>query len=169
MKRYGNSLRFDAKKHREQEWKREHDAGGFRCSHCKKFVIINDIMGTANRNHCNWCFWSKHVDESKGDRRATCGDGMRPIGLTFKREGYDRIGEVMFIHLCLGCQKISINRIARDDPEDQILNIFQQSLKLNGTLKSRIVNEDIYLLSEADEQELSVQLFGNVQGNKNGN
>src|SRR3984885_5895723 len=120
MKRYENS-RFDHDKYRAKQWHSEHKAGGFRCSHCKQFVVINDIMGTANRNHCNMCLWSKHVDETKGDRRSSCNGGMIPIGLTFKHEGYGRIGEMMLIHLCSSCQKISINRVARDDPEHKIL------------------------------------------------
>jgi hypothetical protein len=159
MKRYDNS-RFNHDKYRAQQWHNEHKSGGFKCSHCKQFVIINDIMGTVNRNHCNVCLWSKHVDEAKGDRRATCSSGMKPIGLTFKHEGYDRIGETMLIHLCSGCQKISINRIARDDLEYKILEVFSKSFELNETFKSRLSSNDIYLLIESDKQELSIQLFG---------
>lgn len=161
MKRYEYSDDFNYDKYRAQEWKREHDAGGFRCSHCKQFVVINDRMGTANRNHCNWCLWSKHVDESKGDRLANCHGGMEPIGLTFKHEGRGKIGEIMLIHLCSGCQKISINRVARDDPEHTILGVFNYSFNLSVTLRSRLSKNDIYLLSEQDRQELSTQLFGN--------
>lgn len=160
MKCYEYSDDFNYDKYRAQEWKREYKAGGFRCSHCKQFVVINDIMGTANRNHCNWCFWSKHVDETKGDRRASCNGGMEPIGLTFKHEGYNRIGEIMLIHLCSSCQKISINRIARDDPESKILEVFKQSFILSDEIKSRLMRNDIYLLTQADNEELRVQLFG---------
>jgi len=160
MKHYGDSFEYNAKKHRAQEWKREHNAGGFRCSHCRQFVVINDIMGTANRNHCNWCLWSKHVDQAKGDRRATCGGGMEPIGLTFKHEGHGKMGEIMLIHLCSACQKISINRIARDDPETSIMDVFRHSFRLPVTLRLRIVKGDIFLLREQDEQDLHIQLFG---------
>jgi hypothetical protein len=159
MKRYDTS-RFNDGKYRAQQWRKEHKSGGFKCSHCKLFVVINDTMGTVNRNHCNICLWSKHVDEVKGDRQATCDGGMEPIGLTFKHEGYSRIGEIMLIHLCSVCQKISINRVARDDPEYKILEIFSQSFELSETLKSRLSGHDIYLLTEPDKQELSVQLFG---------
>lgn len=161
MKRYEYSDDFNHDKYRAQEWKREHNAGGFRCSHCKQFVVINDIMGTVNRNHCNWCLWSKHVDVTKGDRRATCNGGMEPIGLTFKHEGFNRIGEIMLIHLCLLCQKISINRVARDDPEHKILEVFNKSFGLSSTMKRRLDEANIYLLVESDKPELSVQLFGN--------
>lgn len=159
MKRYENS-RLNHDKYRAQEWNREHRAGGFRCSHCKQFVVINGIMGTANRNHCNWCLWSKHVDEAKGDRNATCLGGMEPIGLTFKHEGFGKTGEIMLIHLCSLCQKISINRIARDDPEGSILDLFSQSLRLDKVLRSRLSKDAIYLLSKQDEQALTIQLFG---------
>jgi hypothetical protein len=159
MKRYGNS-RHNHDKYKAQQWHTEHKSGGFKCSHCKQFVVINDIMGTVNRNHCNMCLWSKHVDKAKGDRRATCNSGMEPIGLTFKHEGYSRVGETMLIHLCSSCQKISINRIARDDPEHKILQIFSESFELSETLKSRLSRDDIYLLTETDRQELSIQLFG---------
>lgn len=160
MKRYEYSEDFDYEKHRVQEWNREHKAGGFRCSHCKHFVVINDIMGTVNRNHCNACLWSKHVDETKGDRRAACSGGMEPIGLTFKHEGYGRIGEIMLIHLCSSCQKISINRIARDEPENQIFQIFERSRSLTSPIKQKLDSADIYLLTEIDKPELSAQLFG---------
>ncbi len=155
---YGDDLSY--KKYRAQEWNREHKAGGFKCSHCRQFVVINDIMGTVNRNHCNMCLWSKHVDETKGDRRATCNGGMEPIGLTFKHEGYSRIGEIMLIHLCSTCQKISINRIARDDPENQIMQIFNRSLTVVSPVRRRLNNTDIYLLTEIDKPELTTQLFG---------
>ncbi len=160
MKRYGDS-RFNHEKFKVQQWHNEHKSGGFKCSHCKQFVVINDIMGTANRNHCNMCLWSKHVDDAKGDRRATCNGGMQPIGLTFKHEGHGRIGEIMLIHLCSACQKISLNRVARDDPENNVLNIFEQSLQLEDMLQLRLKKTGICLLSEIDRQELNLQLFGN--------
>lgn len=161
MKRFRDSVNYDAKKHKVRKWKQEHDRGGFRCSHCKQFVVINQVMGTAHRNHCNLCLWSKHVDLSKGDRRATCHGRMEPIGLTFKHEGYGRTGEIMLIHLCSLCRKISINRVARDDMEHETVNVFQRSLCLNESLQKQLRLSDIYLLNEADREELHTQLFGN--------
>jgi len=117
-------------------------------------------MGTLNRNHCNLCLWSKHVDEKKGDRRAICQAGMKPIGLIFKHEGYSKQGEIMLIHLCSLCQKISINRIAGDDSTDEILEIFEQSKNLNDELNPKLLAEDIQLLIERDKHELHTQLFG---------
>jgi hypothetical protein len=135
-------------------------SGGFKCGHCRQFVVINDTIGTANRNHCSWCLWSKHVDITKGDRAATCQGGMKPIGLTFKHEGYNRIGEIMLIHLCSVCGKLSINRIARDDPEYKILEIFYASSQLGNQARQMLRTDRIHLLTEADEQQVRRQLFG---------
>jgi hypothetical protein len=149
----------DKKKNREKEWKREHDAGGFRCSHCKEWVIINSFMGTVNRNHCPSCLWSKHVDEQKGDRQAVCQAGMKPIGLTFKHEGQFKQGELMLIHECAGCSKLSINRIARDDSNDSILVVYNVSKQASG-LFIVLERHGIYLLGAEDENEIQAQLFG---------
>jgi hypothetical protein len=151
---------FNHEKHRAQQWKQEHTAGGFRCSHCKQFVIINDIMGTVNRNHCNLCLWSKHVDVTKGDRRADCHGGMEPIGLTLKHEGKGKIGELMLIHVCSICNKLSINRLARDDLDYKVLEVFASSKVMPQKLHDECIVQDIYVLTERDEPELNTQLFG---------
>lgn len=153
---------FDFEKYRRKERLREEKAGGFRCSHCRQWVVIHDLMGSKNRNHCNICFWSKHVDEKKGDRTATCLSGMKPIGLTFKHEGMGKQGEIMLIHLCCGCQKISINRVLRDDPELMILKIFNSSLNVDEGIETRLKNDGIYLADEEDRSEVMVQLYGIV-------
>jgi hypothetical protein len=162
MKRYDNSYGPNNDKRKAQEWKREHKGGGFRCYHCKRFVVINGSMGTANRNHCNLCLWSKHVDINKGDRLATCQGGMEPIGLTLKHEGCGKVGEIMLIHLCCSCKKISINRIAADDLEYQIISVFKQSFDLDGSIKNRLHNSGIYLLCEKDDKDVHTQLFGDI-------
>lgn len=162
--RYDDYSFESKKKHREKEWKREHDAGGFRCSHCKDWVIINSYMGTVNRNHCPLCLWSKHVDEQKGDREATCLGGMRPIGLTFRHEGLGKQGELMLIHECAGCQKLSINRIAGDDDNDGILGIFDAS-RSDHFLSAKLKRAGIYLLLSDEREEVHRQLFG-MQGDR---
>ena len=144
----------------QKQRRKEKTSGGFRCSHCKWFVVSNSAIGTANRNHCNICLWSLHVDEAKGDRRATCKGGMQPIGLTFKHAGYGKQGEVMVIHHCLSCGKLSINRIARDDSEQKLLCVFEQSFALCNELRDRLKHSDIYLLCQRDSEQLQRQLFG---------
>lgn len=160
MKYHNEYVNFEKKK--EKEWKKEHAAGGFRCSHCRQWVAINTHMGTVNRNHCSSCLWSKHVDEAKGDRRARCYGGMRPIGLTFKHEGHGRQGEIMLVHECSVCGKISINRIASDDGNDEILAVYDLSFS-NIELPLRLKQVGIRLLNEDDEREIKVQLYGNTR------
>jgi hypothetical protein len=150
-------------KKKEQEWKKEHNAGGFRCSHCKEWVIIDEYIGTANRNHCNVCLWSKHVDESKGDRRAECHAGMRPIGLTFKHEGSGRQGEIMLVHECARCGVVSINRIAGDDDNKKIVSVFNESAR-NEDLRRELKKQGITMLTVEDMAEVKTQLFGRCDG-----
>ncbi|HSW91071.1 MAG TPA: RNHCP domain-containing protein [Candidatus Saccharimonadales bacterium] len=151
----------DYKKKRIKGWRKEHNAGGFRCSHCRRWVVINDYIGTANRNHCNLCLWSKHVDEAKGDRKSTCESGMRPIGLTFKQEGLGKQGEIMLVHVCASCNKISINRVARDDDNDGILACFESATSLELSMRAAIQEQSITLLIGDDRVEVMTQLFGN--------
>lgn len=53
-----------------------------------------------------------------GDRKSMCGSRMMPIGLRFKQDG-----ELMIVHKCNSCGKISNNRISGDDFTDAILNL----------------------------------------------
>lgn len=139
---------------------------GFYCLNCQSFVPITEKIGTRNRNHCPSCLWSRHVDLKKsGDRRASCGAGMEPIGLTFKEVGPDKwghpqIGELMIIHKCIQDGKLSINRIAADDKAEQILQVFEESKQLDGNIKTILETEGIKLLEEKDREEILKQLFG---------
>lgn len=160
MKRNEYWHKNKAHKHSSHEWNREHKGGGFRCSHCKGFVIINDHMGTVNRNHCNLYLWSKHVDDIQGDRASRCLGGMEPIALTFKHEGFCKQGELMIVHLCLSCQKLSINRIARDDPEYLVKEIFERSLSMEESLRNNVAHDGIRQLETSDRPEVMVQLYG---------
>lgn len=137
---------------------------GFKCLNCGQWVDFSPLIGTAHRNHCPFCFASRHVDLKKsGDRRSECGAKMLAIGLTFKNEGIDkygkkRQGELMFIHECTGCDKISINRIAGDDDDKKILELFDASLKLNSQKISELKNEGIEILGEDDRSTVAKQL-----------
>lgn len=90
---------------------------------------------------------------------------MEPLGLTFKEEGTDKYGnkvqgELMIIHRCLQCQKISINRIAADDGTEQIMKLFEKSKELDDEIKKELADEGIKLLEEKDKKEIETQLFG---------
>lgn len=140
---------------------------GFKCEYCRKVVTQGGMIGTAHRNHCPECLWSKHVDLIKaGDRKAKCGAGMRPIGLTFKEEGRDkwgkrRPGELMVIHECTECGKISINRIAADDSVRAIEKVFEESREKED-LRAELKKKAIRLLGKEDKTEVARQLYGNV-------
>lgn len=141
---------------------RQEQGGGFKCSHCKQWVVINEYMGTANRNHCNLCLWSKHVDVKKGDRLANCQGGMKPIGLTFRIEDAQKRGEIMLIHDCMGCEKISINRLAADDNEPLTISVYDLSCLMASKTKRMLQEQGIYVADISDYQAVMEQLFGNV-------
>lgn len=137
----------------------------FICSRCGIDVSQDFNIGTKNRNHCPKCLFSLHVDDKvSGDRQANCSGEMEPIGITFKQEGLDKYGkekqgEIMLIHKCLKCGRISINRIAGDDDPEAILKIYNQSKK-NIELFSELKKERVVLLDDTAEAEIKKQLFG---------
>jgi DNA-directed RNA polymerase subunit RPC12/RpoP len=97
----------------------------FKCVHCRAHVVADPFFsGVQHRNHCPYCLWSRHLDHQKaGDRLSACKAGMRPIGLTYKRirKKYgDQRGEMMLVHLCMDCGKISLNRVAADDDSEML-------------------------------------------------
>ena len=130
---------------------------GFECAHCHQWIDCSKYIGTRFRNHCPHCLWSRH--------QSLCRGNMEPIGLTFKKEGFDkygqpRQGELMVIHQCQDCGQITINRIAADDEPQIILKVFEKSKKLDKEMVERLKNEDISLLDESNKEEIKTQLFG---------
>jgi hypothetical protein len=61
---------------------------------------------------------------------------MEPIGLRFKRDG-----ELMIVHQCLSCGKISNNRIAGDDIPEVILMLIQQKPNKRNLLTIDYIHE----------------------------
>jgi len=96
---------------------RDHRHGGprnrptsFRCGHCGLDVSPH-APGTAHRNHCPNCLWSRHVDDdTPGDRAADCRSLMEPIGICVRGDG-----EWVLVHRCTGCEAVNLNRTAADD------------------------------------------------------
>ena len=124
----------------------------FKCLHCHFYVSANTfIAGVNNRNHCPYCLWSRHMDLFEaGDRLAVCKAEMKPIGLTLKRTrkkyGKATYGELMLIHQCSDCEKISINRIAADDNVGLIYEIFRKSIRLDYHKKTTLFTYGINAL-----------------------
>jgi len=82
----------------------------FRCGHCR-LDVPSDALGTAHRNHCPNCLWSRHLDDHRpGDRAAECGSLMEPIAITVRGDG-----EWVLVHRCTGCDELRLNRTAGDD------------------------------------------------------
>ena len=132
----------------------------FICKNCGQKVEIKAI-GTQNRNHCPFCLWSLHVDKNKpGDRYDTCHGLMEPIGITFKDEGVNkygkkRQGEIMIVHQCQKCGKISNNRISGDDNPEKILEILEKTTLVDGRSSQKYS-----ILREENRKEVEKQLFG---------
>jgi hypothetical protein len=82
----------------------------FRCRQCG-LDVSSHAPGTAHRNHCPNCLWSRHLDDDvPGDRDAECGSLMEPIAVTVRGNG-----EWVLIHRCTGCEVVHLNRTAGDD------------------------------------------------------
>jgi len=124
-----------------------------------------EISGVNNRNHCPRCLFSRHVDEkTAGDRRATCMSRMEPVGLTLKqahkRYGQEEQGELMLIHQCKGCGKISINRIAADDDAAFIYQLFKRTAETPAEWKFTLLAQGIKPLGPDDLTAVYSRLFG---------
>jgi hypothetical protein len=156
-----NNTYYNFLKVRDKQLIKERKAGGFRCLQCSIWVPVNEFMGTHNRNHCFACLWSKHVDKKvSGDRLSSCHGGMEPLALTFKHAGYFKQGEVMVVHGCCSCGKISINRVAGDDMNEVILYIFKRSNELDRVIMQELLAQNIDILVKSDEEKLYHQLYG---------
>jgi DNA-directed RNA polymerase subunit RPC12/RpoP len=135
------------------------DEGGFRCLNCRQQVPLAWLVsGVQNRNHCPYCLHSRHLDLARpGDRLAACKGIMQPVGLTFKRirnKYGDGSGELMLVHRCAECGKLSINRVAADDDGETLLSLLEQSLP------AKLDADDIHLLTASDLARVRAQLFG---------
>ena len=98
-----------------------HRATTFRCRRCGLDVSM-DAPGTAHRNHCPNCLWSRHLDDdTPGDRDADCGSMMEPLAISVRGDG-----EWVIVHRCTGCDELHLNRTAADDNP---LLLFRVALK----------------------------------------
>jgi hypothetical protein len=125
------------------------------------------IAGVQNRNHCPYCLWSRHVDLSEaGDRLAVCRGMMKPIGLTLKRTrkkyGMAQYGELMLIHQCEDCGRLSVNRIAADDDTHLIFDLYKAALQLDPQVIAVLEASEIHSLGEKEEPIVRAQLFGKL-------
>ncbi|MBE0697403.1 MAG: RNHCP domain-containing protein [Anaerolineaceae bacterium] len=140
--------------------------GDFTCNHCGSYISTDmALCGVNNRNHCPYCLHSKHVDlYQAGDRLSACKAPMEPVALalkkTNKKYGIKTQGELMLIHCCKDCRKLSINRIAADDIAENILEIFIRSHKLDYQVRAMLEQHGIQPLQPSDEEIVRARLFG---------
>ena len=140
---------------------------GFKCRHCQAYIYaLHMISGVQNRNHCPFCLWSRHVDHAQaGDRMSACKANMQPLGLTLKR-GHNRYGrethgELMLIHRCKDCGKLSINRLAADDQAERLMELYRSSFNMDAKIKGQLEASGICLLQAEDIKLVVSQLHGN--------
>ncbi len=150
----------------KHEIQRLNSFGDFICMTCRNFVSSEELVsGVHHRNHCPYCLSSRHLDLFKaGDRLSACKARMQPVALTLKRTSkkYSREhrGEIMLVHQCEGCGKISINRIASDDNAEFLLEVFETSCSRKSIDGSLLKQDNIDLLTPKDRPILQVQLLG---------
>jgi hypothetical protein len=137
----------------------------FKCNHCRQHISTNSALsGVINRNHCPYCLYSKHLDlYSAGDRLSACKGAMKPVGLTLKKTNKkygSANGELMLIHCCEECAKVSINRIAADDIAENIYEVYENSLRMDLATKTIIEESGIRALQAADLEIVQARLFG---------
>ncbi len=136
--------------------------GDFRCMYCRQPVAgATWLAGVHNRNHCPYCLFSRHMDLYKsGDRLAACRSEMQPVGLALKKRHnkYTAVaqGELMIAHLCLGCGKISLNRIAADDDNQGLLSL----LNPPDPLRQQVTLAGVQLLGQSEARVVKRVLFG---------
>lgn len=97
---------------------RDRQPDTFRCGNCRLDVSMR-APGTAHRNHCPNCLWSRHLDDDRpGDRDAECGSLMEPIAMAVRGDG-----EWVLVHRCRGCDELHLNRTAGDDNPLMLLRV----------------------------------------------
>ena len=133
--------------------------GGFKCAHCQQFVSTDTLLsGVNNRNHCPYCLWSRHLDLfASGDRLSACKAKMQPVGLTLKRSrnkyAREQDGELMLVHRCTECGKVSINRTAADDEPSVVFTLLDGADRLDPQTCAQLQSGGIQVL---DQRALSI-------------
>ena len=80
-------------------------------------VCGTKVIGSGYTNHCPQCLCSKHVDINPGDRAATCGGIMKPVGLEIKG------GRKIILHRCVKCGFERKNEVSKDDDGDAVIRV----------------------------------------------
>jgi len=90
---------------------------------------------------------------------------MRPITIAFKNYKINPFtqkggGELMLIHQCTNCGKLSPNRIAGDDNEYRILCLLNESIDLNVILANQLEIFGLTIITSKNKKDALISLFG---------
>jgi hypothetical protein len=90
---------------------------------------------------------------------------MRPVGLALKatHKKYGRLagGELMLAHLCVECNKVSLNRMAADDDIEKAWGIYTSSCEANRHAIDWPAESEVTLLGHEAQRLVRAQLYGN--------
>lgn len=86
----------------------------FICEKCGKNVAK---LNYTARDHCPFCFYSKHVDINPGDRMNQCTGLLKPIGIEKFRDSFK------ILYKCEKCGESHRNIMANDDDMDLIIKL----------------------------------------------
>ena len=71
-----------------------------------------------------------------------------------------RQGELMLIHECEACGAVSINRIAADDNNAMILDVFEESVWNVAPINAHLAEAGIVPLALDDKPLVQLRLYG---------
>lgn len=91
----------------------------FTCGNCDR-----EVVGDGFTNHCPHCLVSRHVDINPGDRAATCGGLMPPVGMEMKG------GETILLHRCKKCGHERKNKLAPNDDLEHLRALCREGFPL---------------------------------------
>jgi DNA-directed RNA polymerase subunit RPC12/RpoP len=157
---------FTTRRHYTRSGGIRHTSEGFVCLYCRNIVSAEQALtGGHNRNHCPYCLSSRHLDlYQAGDRLSACRGHMQAIGLTLKHRpskyATEKQGELMLIHQCEECGKVSINRIAADDDDEAILSVFERSQWIDSGTHAILIENGIFLLDAEETPLVYRRLYG---------
>ena len=87
----------------------------FACEYCGA-----EVEGDGYTNHCHKCLWSKHVDNSPGDRANGCDGLMEPVSVEYKSAGS------VIVHKCEKCGMVKRNKAGESDDTGALLNVMRK-------------------------------------------
>lgn len=92
---------------------------GFICAHCGAEVY--PLTNGSYRNHCPYCLFSLHIDNTPGDRAGDCRGLMKPVGVRWhSKKGWQ------IVHRCDKCGAEKVNRAATDTAQPDDLEIIRK-------------------------------------------